>query len=158
MVRSNDWWAESTAPGSVTFPAVFDLLNTSGLNVPGATVRRCVGTVNQQGQRALAHRKPTIRLGLLVAATPDGTEIDPGNWNNHDWMHLTTRAFGGNDEPVGDRVFTNTSDPSGSWDVAVNRVFEAGESLWLIYTVSFLDTSTVSNTEVFARTLVLSAP
>lgn len=156
MARTNAWWAHSETLGTTMDTVMFDLLTGSSLAVEGATVRRCLGTMPTSVFAALGHRKPIVRFGLLVGQGFTGAELDPVNWNDHAWFYLTEQSF---DEPLpgpGVQVFTTSTDTSGSWDVAVNRVLGVGDSLWLLATVLHEQSAESRNYRVFARTLVTS--
>lgn len=148
------WWTYAEGTNGLTYPTATDLLAGSGLNVVGATIRRVMCFQMLSATRQFSHRVPSLRQGITVAASPPATNIETPSLNSVDWYWLAESNFAPIDAAASEQVFIWANDRSGHLDVAVNRVLDVGESVWLLTDVIRTEVAQPVATRILARTLV----
>lgn len=154
MARERSWWSLSTDLSQWTgIQHSVDLLEGSGLAVPGATIQRVIGRVDVQGIKASQTAATILYVSLLAASSAQLGQIL--GRNSLDYLAWLSVPLDRPESLKGDTVGTEPWWDSTEVDSAGQRRLVAGESLWLGLRSIRLDPTAGYQGRITFRTLVL---
>lgn len=154
MARVRTWWNRSFAPTVFQRYAAVDLLETTELARPGATMQRTLGRVDVRGVWTGQGSAINLRYGVVVTDFPLAEMV-----RNSSTVKFSAFATISLDQPgrmPGDWVTLDPADTRTTWDSEGMRTFLPGESVWLlIWAEGFRDDPPVQAIG-YSRTLILN--